>query len=161
VRNPLRRHDLPPTTDGCAAIILARGKKAYELCERPAWITGIDHRIEAHLPTMRADITRSVSTALAAAGAGVKNGPIDVAEIYAPFSFQELIIREALDLDPSTEINPSGGALATNPVMVSGLIRMGEAANQIIKNGKRRTLAHATSGPCLQQNLVAVLEGDE
>jgi hypothetical protein len=45
--------------------------------------------------------------------------------------------------------------------MVSGLIRMGEAANQIIKNGKRRTLAHATSGPCLQQNLVAVLEGDE
>jgi acetyl-CoA acetyltransferase len=110
---------------------------------------------------MRADITRSVSTALAAAAAGVKNGPIDVAEIYAPFSFQELIIREALELDASTEINPSGGALATNPVMVSGLIRMGEAANQIIKNGKRRTLAHATSGPCLQQNLVAVLEGDE
>ena len=161
IRNPLRRHDLPPTTDGCAAIILARGKKAYDLCERPAWITGIDHRIEPHLPTMRADITRSVSTALAAAAAGVKNGPIDVAEIYAPFSFQELIIREALELDASTEINPSGGALATNPVMVSGLIRMGEAANQIIKNGKRRTLAHATSGPCLQQNLVAVLEGDE
>ena len=141
--------------------MLARGKKAYDLCERPAWITGIDHRIEAHLPTMRADITKSVSTALAAQGAGVGNAPIDVAEIYAPFSFQELIVREALGLDTSTEINPSGGALAANPVMVSGLIRMGEAATQIMKNGKRRTLAHATSGPCLQQNLVCVLEGDE
>jgi acetyl-CoA acetyltransferase len=102
-----------------------------------------------------------VSTALAAKGAGVGNAPIDVAEIYAPFSFQELIIREALGLDTSTEINPSGGSLAANPVMVSGLIRMGEAATQIMKNGKRRTLAHATSGPCLQQNLVCVLEGDE
>jgi acetyl-CoA acetyltransferase len=161
VRNPLRRHDLPPTTDGCAAVILARGKRAYELCERPAWITGFDHRIEAHLPTMRADITRSVSTELAAAGAGVGNGPVEVAEIYAPFSFQELIITEALGLDASTEINPSGGSLAANPVMVSGLLRMGHAAEQIMKNGKRRTLAHATSGPCLQQNLVCILEGDE
>lgn len=161
VRNPLRRHDLPPTTDGCAAVVLARGKRAYELCERPAWITGIDHRIEAHLPTMRKDITRSVSTALAAEGAGVGKGPVDVAEIHAPFSFQELIIRDALGLDESTEINPSGGALAANAVMVSGLVRMGEAANQIMKNGKRRAVAHVTSGPCLQQNLVCVLEGDE
>ena len=45
--------------------------------------------------------------------------------------------------------------------MVTGLIRMIEAAKQIMENGKRRTLAHTTSGPCLQQNLVAILEGDE
>ena len=61
IRNPLRRHDLPPVTDGCAAVVLARGARAYDLCERPAWITGIDHRIEPHLPTLR-DITRSVSS---------------------------------------------------------------------------------------------------
>ena len=79
VRNPLRRHDLPPTTDQAAAIILARGKRAYDFCERPAWITGIDHRIEAHLPTVRKDITTSVSTRLAAQGAGVGKGPIEVA----------------------------------------------------------------------------------
>lgn len=161
VRNPLRRHDLPPTTDQAAAIILARGKRAYDFCDRPAWITGIDHRIEAHLPTVRKDITTSVSTRLAAQGAGVGKGPIEVAEVHAPFGFQELIVNEALGLDSSTEINPSGGALATHSVMVAGLIRMGEAANQIIKNGKNRTLAHATSGPCLQQNLVCVLEGDQ
>lgn len=160
VRNPLRRHDLPPTTDQCAAVILARGKRAYDLCERPAWITGIDHRIEAHLPTVRRDITTSVSTTLAAEGAGAGSGPIEVAELHAPFSFQELILRESLGLDASTEVNPSGGALAAHAVMVAGLVRVGEAANQIIEKGRNRTLAHATSGPCLQQNFVCVLEGD-
>jgi len=45
---PLRRHTLPPLTDGCAAVVLAAGDKAYEWCERPAFITGIDHRIETH-----------------------------------------------------------------------------------------------------------------
>jgi hypothetical protein len=45
-------------------------------------------------------------------------------------------------------------------MMVSGLIRIGEAFRQINENGKQRTLGHATSGPCLQQNLVCVLEAD-
>lgn len=160
VRNPLRRADLPPTTDQAAAVILARGKRAYDLCERPAWITGIDHRIEAHLPTVRKDITTSISTRLAGEAAGVGSAPIEVAELHAPFSFQELILRESLGLGASTEVNPSGGVLAAHAVMVAGLIRVGEAANQIIKNGRNRTLAHATSGPCLQQNFVCVMEGD-
>ncbi len=160
IRDPLRRHDLPPVTDGCAAVVLARGARAYDLCERPAWITGIDHRIEPHLPTLR-DITRSVSTEQAAQGAGLGAGPVEVAELHAPFSYQELILRDALGLGDDTEVNPSGGALAANPVMATGLIRMIEAARQIMENGKHRTLAHTTSGPCLQQNLVAILEGDE
>ena len=41
-------HDCPPITDGGAAIVLAAGDRARELCERPAWIRGIDHRIEPH-----------------------------------------------------------------------------------------------------------------
>ena len=59
-----------------------------------------------------------------------------------------------------TKINPSGGALAANPVMAAGLIRIGEAASRIMDGSADRALAHATSGPCLQQNLVAVLEGE-
>jgi acetyl-CoA acetyltransferase len=161
VRNPLRRHDLPPITDGCAAVVLARGQKAYELCERPVWITGIDHRIEPHLPTMRADLTSSTSTKLAAQGAGAGDGPIEVAELHAPFSFQELVLTEALGLGADTAVNPSGGALGAHAVMVAGLVRVIEAATQIAENGKHRTLAHTTSGPCLQQNLVCILEGDE
>ncbi|HSR24673.1 MAG TPA: lipid-transfer protein, partial [Candidatus Eisenbacteria bacterium] len=52
----------------------------------------------------------------------------------------------------------SGGALAANPVMVAGLVRVGEAARRVMDGSARRAVAHATSGPCLQQNLVCVLE---
>ena len=61
---PLRRHALPPLTDGCAAVVLAAGDKAYEWCERPAFITGIDHRIETHSLGAR-DLAASPSTKLA------------------------------------------------------------------------------------------------
>ena len=67
---------------------------------------------------------------------------------------------DALGLDDSVEINPSGGALAANGIMVAGLTRIGEAANRIQAGSAKRALAHATSGPCLQQNLVCVLEGE-
>jgi acetyl-CoA acetyltransferase len=75
----------------------------------------------------------------------------------APFSFQELIVRDAIGLDESVEINPSGGALAANPIMATGLIRIAEAARQVTRHGRRRTLAHVTGGLALQQNLVTIL----
>ena len=56
-------------------------------------------------------------------------------------------------------MNPSGGPLAANPIMATGLVRITEAANEIRDRGRQRTLAHSTSGPCLQQNLVCILEG--
>ena len=43
-------------------------------------------------------------------------------------------------------------------VMATGLCRIGHAADHIFGGGGR-ALAHATSGPCLQQNLVCILEG--
>jgi hypothetical protein len=43
-------------------------------------------------------------------------------------------------------------------MMAAGLIRIGEASAQIAGGRARRGIAHATSGPCLQQNLVCVLE---
>jgi hypothetical protein len=44
--------------------------------------------------------------------------------------------------------------------MVAGLERFVEAARRIHQGEADRAVAHATSGPCLQQNLVAVLEGE-
>jgi acetyl-CoA acetyltransferase len=157
--DPLRMHDCPPVTDGAAAVFLAAGDVARELCERPAWIRGIDHRIEPHALGLR-DLTRSVSTEQAAAKAGVADGRVDLAELHAPFTHQELILRQALGLGDDTVVNPSGGALAANVVMAAGLQRMGEAASRITRGEADRAVAHATSGPCLQQNLVCVLEGD-
>jgi acetyl-CoA acetyltransferase len=155
--SPLRPHDCPPVSDGAAAVVLAAGDLARSVCERPAWITGLDHRIEPHSLGAR-DLTKSPSAALAAEKAGARNGPIDVAELHAPFSHQELILREAIGLDDSVDINPSGGALAANPIMATGLIRIGEAASRVMNGSARRVLGHATSGPCLQQNLVCVME---
>ena len=42
--------------------------------------------------------------------------------------------------------------------MATGLTRIGEAAAHLQAGEGQRAVAHATSGPCLQQNLVAVLE---
>ncbi len=50
--------------------------------------------------------------------------------------------------------------MASNPIMATGLVRIGEAFRQVSDAGRGRVLAHAASGPCLQQNLVCVLEGD-
>jgi acetyl-CoA acetyltransferase len=82
-----------------------------------------------------------------------------VAELYAPFTHQELILREALGLADSVVVNPSGGALGAHVMMAAGLVRIGEAARRIWDGSANRAVAHATSGPCLQQNLVCVLEG--
>ncbi|MFG3720710.1 thiolase domain-containing protein [Streptomyces massasporeus] len=157
--HPLRTGDCPPIGDGAAAVILAAGDRARDLCARPAWIRGIDHRIEAHGLGVR-DLTDSPSTRLAAERAGAFERPVDTAELHAPFTAQEIVLRKALRLGEDVDVNPSGGALAANPIMATGLIRVGEAAARIHRGASDRALAHATSGPCLQQNLVAVLEGE-
>jgi len=157
---PFRRHDCPPISDGAAAIVLAAGDLARSSVKRPAWITGIDHRIEAHALGSR-DLTRCPSAAMAAERAGLHRGrPVDLAELHAPFTHQELILRDAMGLGAGVAINPSGGALAGNPMMVAGLMRIGEAAQAILDGNAGRALAHATSGPCLQHNLACVLSGE-
>ncbi len=157
--NPLRPSDLPASADGGAVMILAVGDRARELCERPVWIRGIDHRIDAHSLGVR-DLTTVESAAIAARHAGVGDDKIDFAELHAPFTTSEFLLTEALGLGADTVINPSGGALAAHTMMASGLIRIGEAAIRIRDGEGDRAVAHASSGPCLQQNLVCVLEGE-
>ena len=156
--SPLRKHDCCPISDGASAMIICTEDKAKEWGKPYALISGIDHRIETHNLGMR-DLTDSVSTRAAAEGAGADKGQIDVAELYAPFSHQEIILSRALGLGEETQINPSGGVLAGNLMMASGLSRIGEVFSRIVSGEAQRGLAHATSGPCLQHNLVAVLEG--
>jgi len=156
---PLRDADIFPITDGCAAMVIAAADVARRACERPAWIRGIEHRSEAHSLGVR-DLTRSDSAHLAGRAAGVA-GNVDIAELHAQFSHEELILVDALGIDPAkTDVNPSGGPLAANAVMSAGLVRIGEVASRITRGEGDRGVAHATSGPCLQQNLVCVLEGE-
>lgn len=72
----------------------------------------------------------------------------DVAELYAPFTPNEFHIVEALgfcevgqaaranregifDLDGEVPVNPSGGTLCANPIAVTALVRVAEAAMQV------------------------------
>jgi acetyl-CoA acetyltransferase len=154
---PLRAHDVSPKADGAAAVLIARRDKALELTDNPVWITGLDHRIESHHAGLR-DLTDSASTRLAAAGAGVGDGPIDVAELHVTHAHEELILREALGIGDSTQVNPSGGPLSGDPVMATGLTRVIEVAKRIQSGDASRGVGHAASGAALQQNLVVVLE---
>jgi len=156
---PLRDSDIFPVTDGSCAIVIAADDVARKHCERPAWIRGIDHRVDAPHIGVR-DLTTSESTRRAGEESGALQGGFDVAELHAQFSHDELIVRESLGLNGDTRINPSGGALGANPLMAGGLIRIGEVAARIWSGEAGRGLAHASQGPCLQQNLVCVLEGE-
>ena len=106
-----------------------------------------------------AALTAQQAASLAKAAAGGRTDKLDVAEICAPFTHQYLILAEAIRIPGKTKVNPSGGALAANPMFVAGLERIGFAAQHIWNGSAERVLAHATSGPALQQNLVAVMEG--
>jgi acetyl-CoA acetyltransferase len=157
--DPLRPSDLPASADGGCAMVLAAGDRARELCDRPVWIRGIDHRIDAHTLGVR-DLTDAMSARIAAQRAGVHDDKVDFAELHAPFTTSEAVLTRALGLGDDVTINPSGGALAAHTMMAAGMIRIGEAATRIARGEGDRAVAHATAGPCLQQNLVAVLEGD-
>ena len=177
IADPLRAHDCAPVGDGAAVVVLASGERARELCPRPAWITGFEHRIDSASLGAR-DLTTAPSAAAAARAAGVGTGRagsaggpgapggasgagIDCAELHAPFTHQEILLRGALGLGDDVRINPSGGALCGNPMFAAGLARIGTAAREIMSGRADRALGHATSGPALQQNLVCVMEAQE
>ena len=144
--------DVPPTSvsDGAVAIVLAVGDKARELTKTPVWIRGIDHRIEPPALGVR-DLTASPSTETAAKVAGATG--VDAAYLHVPYPHQELVLRSALGLNGQT-VDAAAG-----PTMVGGLERFAAAAAAVSGGNAKRAVAHASSGPCLQQNLVAVLEG--
>lgn len=161
VSSPLREHDVSPPGDAAAVVVLAAGDTARRLANRPAWVRAVDHRIDTHYPGMR-DLATSDSTRAAASRAadlaGFAVADVEVAELHTEYSHQEPLLVAALGLN-GARINPSGGPLAGRPTTATGLVRIGEAAQQILDGRAGRALAHATNGPALQHNLVCLLEG--
>jgi acetyl-CoA acetyltransferase len=151
VADPLRAHDCAPVGDGAAVVILASGERARQIRDRPAWITSFWHRTGSGSLGAR-DL---LSVDLRPPG----YRPVDVAELHAPFTHQEILLRRALGLGAEAEVNPSGGALCANPMFAAGLARIGCAAEAVMSGRASRSLGHATSGPALQQNLICMMEG--
>jgi acetyl-CoA acetyltransferase len=165
VAEPLRAHDCAPVGDGAAVVIIASAARARELCERPAWISGFAHRIDAGSLGARdllsvPSAAGAASAALGGSGISPDVASVDVAELHAPFTHQEILLREAMGLGGDVAVSPSGGALCGNPMFAAGLARIGLAARAVMSGRAGRALGHATSGPALQQNLVCVLDGE-
>ena len=158
VAEPLRAHDCAPVGDGAAVVIIASAARARELCARPAWISGFAHRVDSGSLGAR-DLLAAPSATAAAHAAGASAG-VEVAELHAPFTHQEILLREAIGLGDGVAVSPSGGALCGNPMFAAGLARIGLAAEAVMSGRAGRALGHATSGPALQQNLVCVLSGE-
>ena len=159
VREPLRRHDLPPITDGAVAVVLATAERA-QTAPRPTrpGSPGSTTAPSATIPCTGSSTMRRRSGS-PGRRPGSTAGDVEVAELQTAFTHEELLLRRVLELGDQVVVNASGGPLASNPIMASGLARIGYAADHIFGEG-RRALAHATSGPCLQQNLICILEGD-
>ena len=165
VASPLWLRHCPRPADGACAIVLA-AEGVGDPAKPRAWIAGADHRTESGALGHR-DLSRSPATeaalrrAVAIAGWEDPDDEIPwVAEIGASFAHQEPLLLEALGLTgKAVEVNPSGGALAADPVIATGLIRLAEASSAVMRGRARRALAHASAGHALQQSIVWLLEG--
>jgi acetyl-CoA acetyltransferase len=168
---PLRKGYLPPYGDSAVCLVLAAEGKAEHMCDRPVWVHGVDQRIEMQTLGAR-DLSRSAGAKLAAekalAMAGLASASeVDLVELCSTTPAEELILLDALGLDARAsrpEKNPSGGPLCGHPLMMTGLVRLGEAFRQLAGragahgiSGAHRAIAHAAQGHCLQQNLFFVL----
>ncbi len=164
---PVKRLDMCPQSDGAVAVIFAEESKAQRLAPRPAWIRAVATAHEQQymgdspkrLAEMRSLIAAS-RRAYQAAGITNPRKELDVAEIYEVASFAELAMYENLgfcdrgeggklidmgvtELTGELPVNPSGGVMSTNPIGATALIRVAEAALQIMGKAGRRQVEGA------------------
>ena len=151
---PIKFLDICPRSDGACAVIFASEEKAKALCPRPAWVhASVVRHDYTHfgdlewkgMPTLE----RASKEAYKIAGIADPLKEFDVAELYIPASTcgvkwmdslwfcdkggaPELVRKGTLEIDGQLPVNPSGGVIATNPIGATGLIRVGEAAWQIM-----------------------------
>ncbi|MDA9340603.1 lipid-transfer protein [Gammaproteobacteria bacterium] len=154
--SPLRALDCPPISDGASAMIIASEDKAFEYTDHPIWIEGIDHRIESSNLGSR-DLATSPTIESSAKLLQLENINFDVAELHTQFSHELPFLQKLLNLG-DVPINLSGGPLVGNVMMCAGLDAIGKTYESLVKNQLKHGLAHATSGPCLQHNMLVHLE---
>jgi acetyl-CoA C-acetyltransferase len=186
---PVRQLDMCPTSDGACAILVTAEDDARRLTPRPAWIaataTAHEQQFMGDSPARLADM-RTMQTVAASIykQADIKDPvrDLDVAEIYEPATYAELALYENLGFCPKGQggvlmdqgvtllggelpVNPSGGVLSTNAVGATALVRVAEAAMQIMGEagehqvpGVNTALATGYGGNAWTEGLI--LKGD-
>jgi acetyl-CoA C-acetyltransferase len=172
---PVRILDVCPGSDGACAVIMASERMVKKMGVKPAWIRGVGYSgEEAFFGEGDKVVWQSAILAAKRAykQAGITNPrkELDVAEVYNPFTFQEMLFYECFgfcDFGHGCELvengvvmkggdlpcDPSGGTLCTNPIGATGLQRTAEAALQVTNKagdhqipGANTGLAHAMGG---------------
>ncbi len=190
IAEPLKLLDCCPVSDGAAAIIIAGEEVASRCRTKPVWVKGVAHCCEDYFLGDR-DLAYPVALRNAAHRAYTMSGikspveEIDVAEVLEPFSYMEPLWLEGLDfcapgsggqmidkgitvMGGKLPVNPSGGALSANPILVAGLARLIEATLQVRGDAGMRqvkdvnmALAHGFNGPCGQSHCVWIVGSDK
>lgn len=172
---PIRLLDVCPTSDGVCAMIFVSEEKAKRMKNKPAWVKGVGFRGNEYF-IGDSDRVQSECAAQAAREAydqaGITNPieELDVAEVYNPFTFCELLHFETFgfcEYGQASELTlkgtfsrggklpcaPSGGVLCTNPIGATAMIRVAETALQVTGRagerqveGARVGLAHGLGG---------------
>lgn len=168
---PLREGHRAPLTDGAVSIVLCSG---HWLAQRPearplARISGLGWAVDSY--ALGADRLGRMSSFRASWDAAIKEAGIgsaadlDVIEFDCQTAFHALAYEDALGLDGTASVNPSGSAFAQNPYFCTGLIGLTEAVKQVTGQagpvqipGARRAAAHGQHGFALQGNAVALIE---
>ncbi len=179
---PFKRFDICPRSSGAAAVVLSNLAVAREKSTRPAFVNGVSavshsvfmgDRMGFWSDTEFADqdgLWMAARECYRQAGIVDPAHEIQVAELYDPFSSFQFPILESVgfcgrgeaaaisdeggwDLGGCIPINPSGGTLCTNPIGVTGLVRMIDGALQVMGKagtnqvkGATNVLATATGG---------------
>nr|MDO8062146.1 thiolase family protein [Candidatus Freyrarchaeum guaymaensis] len=173
---PLRLLDCCPRSDGACALIFASEDKVREITDTPAWVKAAGSIADTYWAGDKPDPADWDSLAMLARRIYRKakiEDPLrelDVAELYNPFTIQEILEYEALgfcrkgeggklveegvtDMGGDLPCDPSGGVLCTNPIGATAMIRVAEAALQVMgKAGDRQVpdvetaLAHGWGG---------------
>jgi len=151
----LRMIHMCSQSDGACAMIFASEDKAKQHCKQPAWIK--DH-ITVHREEMFCifgDAPYLATHRYAAEKLYARNGikdprrEIDVFEMYDPSSWWgvewlrdflllagdehlKMIERGDIAVDGPFPVNPSGGVIASNPIGATAMVRVAEAALQIM-----------------------------
>lgn len=183
--HPIKALDCATYSDGTCAMLLASEEKAKKLTNNPVWIKGVgwyvDYKFFGDRDLLDGMLWKAAKKAYDMAGIKNPRKEIDIAEICEPYSFQELLWYEQLgfcgrgeggklidsgvtDRNGELPVNPSGGVLASNPYVARGLIRIAEAALQVMGKagdrqvpGVRTALAHSTYGFAGQVHSVVIL----
>ncbi len=184
VCDPIRQLHVYPVSDGAVGMLLASEERAKEFTDKPVWITGFANCMDSYFLGDR-DLTGNFALKKAAERAyrkaGIKNPrkAIDVVEVMDAYAYQQPLWMEGLGFCEEGQggrfieeggpgkykVNLSGGMLAGNPVIISGLYRAAEAALQLRgEAGDRQVpdvksaVAHSTTGPAGQFHSVLILE---